>query len=118
MVVSLLARLHSLRLLAGEPGNGGLQALPQGNAGFPSQELFGACNIWPPSTRVVLRQGAEFEGGGAPGHLDDQARQFEHGELIRIADVDWLGPALFSESGDACDEILVEAETARLLATP
>src|SRR5258708_34574142 len=103
---------------AREIGYGALEADFEGNARLPVEEVAGARDIGAALRRIVDRQRAALDLRARAEHRDDLFGQLADRRLDRIAEIDRPGHVIRSghQAQEALDEIVDEAEGARLLA--
>src|SRR5262249_28721710 len=92
------------------------QAVFQRHLRFPVKELSGARDVRLPLLGVVDRQVAVLDAAPRPAEAQDLLRELEHGDLVRVAEVDRELVAAVEGREDATHQVRDVAEAAGLRA--
>src|SRR6185437_2888016 len=81
-------RRHDTRHLLLEPADGPAQAVIEWGLRFPVEQQTGERDVGTATRRIVLGQWPRDDARGRLGQCDDPVREFPHGKLLRITEVD------------------------------
>src|SRR5438105_1274840 len=109
------SRLDTYRLRP-DRGDRAAQPVLELDLGLPAEALARLRDVRLANLRIVLRKGLEDDLALRAGHLQDDVRELEQGELLRVAEVDGIVLVAHREQVEAADQVVDEAEAARLRA--
>src|SRR5205823_11861918 len=89
------------------------QPFSQRHLGQPSPQLLRARNVGPPLFGIVLRQWLEYDFAPRASDTNDFARELQHVQFMRIAEVHRQGSVAHHQPVNALDQVRTVTKTAR-----